>query len=182
MTNPHYLFVLLSTLLCWPYTAGVAASKAPAPLLGLERVDNGQLQTLDEYIGKGSWVIVNVWSPDCSFCVQELPTLERFGKANPEVKILGVTIDFPSFGRGKRDRIEAFLTRHPLPFTLFIADRKEASIVIGRRLVGIPLIAIFHPDGRPIARWPGIIEPDEIIKIMQDPSRWNTSDSDDFSF
>ncbi len=153
------------------------ANMAWAEIVGLERSDGQQQLALEDYIGQGKWVVANVWSPDCNFCVQELPMLERFRQTHvDEVIVLGITLDFPSFGRGKAERINAFLREHPLPYPLFIADHREASTFIGRHLVGIPLIAVFHPDGRPIARWPGKIEPDEIARLIADPSRWTESD------
>lgn len=141
---------------------------AASPPLTLQRVD-GSWQSLGDYIGRGQWVVVNVWSPSCSFCVRELPHVEalhaRHKKDN--LVVLGVTLDYPSFKYGRMDLTRAFLAQHPLDYPIFLADIDQASQLIGNRLVGIPLTAIFHPDGRVLARWPGNINVQEIEDFMQ---------------
>ncbi len=49
---------------------------------------------------------------------------------------------------------------------MFLADIEQVSDLIGMRLVGIPLVALFNPEGKPVARWPGEIEIDEIEKFI----------------
>ena len=155
-------------LLCCICVIVPLAVQAGAPSIELIRVDSGNPQALSDYIGKGKWVVVNVWSPSCGFCVRELPLIESFHTEHGnEITVLGVTIDFPSFGYGRIDVIEAFLAGHPLDYPLFLADMDMASELIGIRLTGIPLIAIFHPDGRPLVRWPGRIELNEINRFIR---------------
>ena len=55
---------------------------------------NGSEQMMSEYIGQQKWVLVNVWSPTCSFCVQELPKITIFKKNNPEVAVIAVTVSY----------------------------------------------------------------------------------------
>ncbi len=123
---------------------------------------SGQTEPLSNYIGNGQWVIVNTWSPSCSACVAELPRLKQFIERNPNISVLGVTLDFPSFGYGKMDLLQNFLATEPLSYPLFLADIEQVSELIGRWLVGIPSISIFHPDGQPLVTWPGVIEINEI--------------------
>lgn len=140
--------------------------QANATNIELERV-NGNKQSMSDFIGKGKWVVVNVWSPTCTACVKELPHIETFRKKHEDtVIVLGLTIDYPSFAYGKIDIIRDFLETRPIHYPLFLADLELASEVIGNRLVGIPLIAIFHPDGDVVARWPGYIDTREIEEFM----------------
>ena len=127
---------------------------------------SGSEEPMSNYIGKGQWVVVNVWSPTCSACVIELPQIKKFITRNPEVPMLGVTLDFPSFAYGKIDVLKDFVARNPLDYPLFLADIDQASKLIGRWLVGIPSISIFHPDGRALVTWPGVVEIDEIEKYI----------------
>jgi thiol-disulfide isomerase/thioredoxin len=149
---------------------------ANAPDTRLVRID-GVEQSMSDYIGQGKWVIVNVWSPSCSFCVQELPHVEKFRRDHTDVTVMGITLDYPSFGYGKIDIIREFLENHPLDYPIFLADIDQASEVIGNRLVGIPLIAIFHPDGEVLARWPGNIDVNEIEEFMQNYEDYTPEES-----
>ena len=156
------LITLLIILLSIP---GFASANAPD--VRLMRVD-GVEQSMADYIGKGKWVVINVWSPTCTACVKELPAIEAFRKKHiDDVQMLGLTIDFPSFGYGRIDIINEFLEKTPLNYPLFLADIELASEVIGNWLVAIPLMAIFHPDGRVLARWPGYVDTNEIEEFMQ---------------
>ena len=127
---------------------------------------NGIERAMNDYIGHQKWVLLNVWSPSCSFCVQELPQITLFKKNNPEVPVIAVTLDYPSFEYGRIDIINGFLKKYPQDYPIFLADIDQVSKLIGMRLVGIPLIALFNPEGKPVARWPGEIEINEIEKFI----------------
>lgn len=139
--------------------------KAEAVRMSLENLAGEQI-ALSNHIGNGQWVVVNTWSPTCTACVADLPAVKKFISRNPDVPVLGITLDFPSFGYGKKDIIEDFLKKEPLDYPLFLADLEQVSEVIGRWLVGIPSMTIFHPDGRPLVTWPGVVEVDEIEKFI----------------
>lgn len=153
------------------------AAMAGAPDVSLERI-NGKQEAMSRYIGNGQWVVVNVWSPTCSSCVEELPDVIQFHENHPDIPVLGVTIDFPSFEYGKPDIIRGFLEKQPLDYPLFLADRELASDLIGNDLIAIPLIAIFHPDGHAVARWPGRINPGEIDEFINNYDSYKLDNSE----
>lgn len=157
----------------------LTAQPAPAAAAEVElvRVDDGRKQPLSDYLGQGKWVLINVWSPTCSACVRELPEIEAFRRKHADdVQILGLTIDFPSFGYGRMDIIKEFLQTTPLQYPLFLADIELASRVIGNWLIAIPLMAIVHPDGRVLARWPGYVDTNEIEDFMQNYEQYTQDD------
>lgn len=153
--------------------------KAEAISMSLENLA-GEQEALSDYIGNGQWVVINTWSPTCSACVADLPAVKNFIARNPNVPVLGVTLDFPSFGYGKIDILKAFLKSDPLDYPLFLADIEQVSAVIGRWLVGIPSMTIFHPDGRPLVTWPGVVEVDEIEKFIANYKEESNPLSDGF--
>ena len=122
---------------------------------------DGIEQSMSDYIGRNKWVLVNVWSPSCSFCVQELPKVSLFKYGRIEI-------------------IKAFLMKYPQNYPIFLADINQVSDLIGMRLVGIPLIALFNPEGKPVARWPGEIEINEIEKFITDYKENNDPLSSEF--
>lgn len=157
MTRP--ILITLILLLSLP----AKANPSDMRLVNISGIE----EPLSNYIGNGRWVVVNLWSPTCSACVIEIPQIKKFIVRNPEIPVLGVTLDFPSFEYGKIDILRDFVKRVPLDYPLFLADIDQASELIGRRLTGIPSIAIFHPDGRPLVTWPGVVEIDEIEKFIK---------------
>jgi AhpC/TSA family protein len=152
--------ILISVFLLLPFS--IKADALDMSLVNLA----GEEEALSNHIGKGQWVVINTWSPTCSACVAELPQIRTFIERNPDIPMLGITLDFPSFGYGKMDVLQEFIKREPLNYPLFLADIDQASEVIGRWLVGIPSMTIFHPDGRALVTWPGVVEIDEIEKFI----------------
>lgn len=163
--------LLLGCLLFMP----LALPAAP-PDVELVRLD-GKTRSMADYIGQGKWTIVNVWSPTCDACVIELPHLEAFRKKHQEnVDMIGLTIDFPSFGYGKMDVTRKFVEKNPIHYPLFLADMDSVAEIIGNRLVAIPLIAIYHPNGEVLARWPGYVDTAEIEEFMANYEEYATDD------
>ncbi len=136
---------------------------------------HGNWQESETLVGQGRWVVMNVWSPTCSFCVQELPNIRRFYQKNKNsIDVIGLTVDFPSFEYGKADVIRNFIKKHPIEYPLYLADHKIASDVIDGYLKAIPLTVIFHPDGRVLGRWPGEIDAEEIERFIQEYDQYGT--------
>ena len=152
----------------WLFTVFYSVVRAEASDVSLMRID-GVKQSMQEYIGQGNWVIANIWSPSCSFCVQELPKIAAFHAKHRDegIIVLGITVDYPSFQYGNIDDIKQFLRTYPLNYPIFLADLELASAVIGNRLIGIPLTVIYHPDGRVLGRWAGDIHVKEIEEFMK---------------
>ena len=118
---------------------------------------DGIEQSMSDYIGRNKWVLVNVWSPSCSFCVQELPKVSLFKRNNPDVSIIAVTLDFPSFEYGRIEIIKAFLMKYPQNYPIFLADtqifwcRWSQSLYLSTELAVslVPLIRHRYQDQVP---------------------------------
>lgn len=163
--NSITLFLLISLFL-----------SLQANALELEDLD-GNRRDMNKIIGQGKWVVVNVWSPSCSFCVQELPHMRAFYEKNKgNIDVVGVTVDFPSFEYGKVDVIRELMAKEPIPYPLYLADHGLASTLIGGYLKAIPLVVIYHPDGRVLGRWPGEIDGDEVKKFIQEYDQYGTEE------
>lgn len=156
--------------------AAMLCLAAAAQAVEMEKVGGGSARMTD-LVGQGRWVVVNVWSPSCTFCVQELPHIVEFHRKHREnIDVFGITVDFPSFGYGRIEIIERFLQRHPIDYPLYLADHEMASAAIGSYLRAIPMIVIFHPDGRVLGRWPGEINIPELENFIENYDRYGTED------
>lgn len=156
-----WLLVLLLISSC-----GVLAADAQA----LKDLD-GKQHLLSEYAGQGRWLVVNVWSPACPFCRRELPDLGEFHDAHrgKDASVLGVTIDFPSYGYPDPGVVRAFATDYFVEFPLLLADAKLASRFVGQPVSAIPVSFIYRPDGSFAGRWNGVITRTELERIITTP-------------
>ena len=95
---------------------------------------------LSDYIGKGHYVLVNIWASWCGACIAELPEIRNAGEkyASKNLKLLSISID--------RDRKnwEKALKRLGLPWTQVLADY---SFVNSYGINKIPVLMLISPDG-----------------------------------
>ncbi len=157
ITSLSFLFVIL-----------IQSTRADAPDVTLEDLQ-GNHHNISEYIGHGKWTLVNVWSPTCIQCVVEMPDLNKFHlqHRDTDATVLGITIDYPSFEYGKKDLAEAFIKKYNITFPILMGDQDLASEVGGKHLKAIPTTYFFHPDGKLVARWPGIVKKEELEEYIQ---------------
>ena len=143
----------------------VSVSQAAVPDIPLQTLD-GQPRNVNEYIGKGKWVIVALWAHDCRICAGEAAEISAFHNAHQakDAMVLGVSLD----GAGQIDQARAFASRHKLPFVNLVAEPEEAVIMQfgGGRFVGTPTHYFFDPVGRIVGRKIGPISGEDIEAFM----------------
>lgn len=82
------VFVIWSVFFSGP-SAPVATGQAPD--FALPTLVEGEEITLSAM--RGTPVVVNFWATWCGPCKKEIPELVAFAEANPEVPIIGVSVD-----------------------------------------------------------------------------------------
>jgi len=154
--------VLMAIITVW---SAAATASDTATLRGLD----GKPHALSDYVGHGRWVMINVWSPGCSHCLVELPTLRRFhSDHNAAAMVVGIAVQYPGFGYPDSAAIASFAHANKINFPLLLADRDLASAFVTDLVDIIPLTFAFHPDGRMVARWHGVITTTDIEEIIRD--------------
>jgi len=164
MIHTNLKIILLSIL----FTLLSHSAHADVPDIALEDTQ-GNYHSISEYIGHGKWTLVNIWSPTCIQCVIEMPDLNKFHLEHRDIDatVLGITIDFPSFKYGKKDLAVAFIKKHNISFPILMGDQDIASQISGKRLKAIPTTYFFHPDGKLVARWSGMVKKEELEEFIQ---------------
>jgi len=162
-----YLFLKI-TLLYFLFIPFNQSSQADPTDIALEDLQ-GNYHSVSDYIGHGKWTLVNVWSPTCIQCVIEMPDLNKFHleHRDTDAAVLGITIDYPSFKYGKKDLAIAFIKKYDISFPVLMGDQDLASQISGKRLKAIPTTYFFHPDGKLVARWPGMVKKEELEEFIQ---------------
>lgn len=142
------------------------AAHAAAPDIALADLD-GRPRNVNEFIGRGQWVIVVLWSHDCHICAKEIHHMESFHKAHQakDAIVLGVTLD----GAALVDRARQFAAEHRLSFVNLLAE-PDAEVVPrfgGGKFIGTPTHFFFDPSGRIVGRKIGPISGADIEEFIK---------------
>jgi len=121
---------------------------------------------LSEYIGHGKWVVLNIWGTRCPPCREEMPELVRFHDTHKDKDaiVIGIAIDFPSYGHAKQDEVISFADDYLIDFPILLSDSSITEKIGLGRLEGLPTTYVFNPDGDVVGMHVGAIT----IKILQD--------------
>ena len=119
----------------------------------------GKPHHFSEYIGRGHWTVLVVWGPRCPPCVEEMPDLQTFHDAHKKDKaiVLGVAVDFPTFGQARRDEVVKFMQDYLISFPVLLGNAESFTRFGGADLQGVPTTVIYDPKGAMVARHIGAV-------------------------
>ncbi len=125
----------------------VAQAGPAGPGVWLEGID-GERHNLNDYIGKGKWTVLNIWGTRCPPCLEEMPELVHFHDDYQDSKaiVVGVAIDFPSFGFARKDEVAAFVDDHLIEFPVLLSDAGISEKIGAGRLEGLPTTFLYTPQ------------------------------------
>ncbi len=134
----------------------------------------GRAHALDEYLGKGKWLIVTVWASDCAVCNKEIPEMVAFHKAHRDrdATVLGISVD----GQGRRQEALAFIERHQAGFPNLLDDGRAFKAIYLRAtgrpwFGGTPMNLVYAPDGKLAARRIGPLSKADIEAFIEREGR-----------
>jgi thiol-disulfide isomerase/thioredoxin len=140
----------------------------PAPDISVKDLDDKSV-TLAEY--KGKVVLVNFWATWCDPCREEIPWLiEMQDKYGPKgFTVLGIAMD----EEGKpvvapfvaKERYDVKGQKLPMNYPIVIGNESIAEKFGG--LLGYPTSVLISKDGKQIKRVTGIINEEEISKLVE---------------
>jgi len=116
--------------------------------ISLKSIDDSE-HKLSEYIGKGKWVVLNIWGTRCPPCREEMPELVRFHDEhkNKDAIVIGIAIDFPSYGYANQNEVVSFSDDYLIDFPILLSDSRITEMIGLGRLEGLPTTYLFNPDG-----------------------------------
>lgn len=131
---------------------GVRTPAAPAPTL--QPGDALPALVLPDLLGQpldlrqrfaGRPLLINVWASWCGPCVEEMPELARFARAQEPhgVQVLGLALDTP-------EDVQRFLQRVPVgyPIVLETPGPRDASVQLGNAQGLLPYSVLVDAHGR----------------------------------
>ena len=129
--------------------SGFSHSSYATPDVLLEGLD-GNRHNLNEYIGKGKWTVLNIWGARCPPCLEEMPELVHFHDDHQDSKaiVVGVAIDFPSYGYANKEEIAEFTEDHLIEFPVLLSDASISEKIGAGRLEGLPTTYLYTPQGK----------------------------------
>lgn len=150
---------------------GALATRAPAPPSGTAPVRRGEplpdiaLPRLDggtanlQALRAGRPLLVNFWASWCAPCIEEMPELERFHRAQGPrgVQVVGIALDDAA-------AVRVFLARVPVSYPLLLdrAGPADSSVRLGNPAGVLPYSVLVGADGRLLKQRIGPFEPGEI--------------------
>ena len=137
-------------LLSFCFLIGVVSISAAKDIGDIALEDlNGTRHSLDQYIGKGKWTVVNIWGPGCAPCEEELPELVMFHEQNKEARaiVVGIAIDFPSYGYANKDKVIEYVDKFMIDFPVLLSDASISEELDMGVLTGLPTTYVYKPDG-----------------------------------
>jgi len=160
-------------LVAWLYACSQGAD-APThphdvPIMGTD----GEQHTLNDYIGKGQWVVVNVWATRCPYCVHELFDLDAFYArhyldegAPKDAFVLGLTTRLHDFAMPDADRVAQFKEDYLIEFPLLLVDQPLAELVLGKPIAMVPISFFYNPTGKLVYQINGMVDEDILEAVI----------------
>ncbi len=154
MARLRYALALLLLLLLLPGPGALAGASAPAFTL---RDGGGRVVTLADHAGHP--VVLNFWATWCAPCMLEIPALSAFAKDNPDVAVLGVTVD-----SGQPRDMAGIRQRLGIRYQIYAATQR---ILADYGVQGVPTTVVLTEKGDISSTWSGAITRAELEKLVE---------------
>lgn len=177
MSKLHFANIFLAQKLTLLSLLGLLFLSAPvsAEMKGFEDF-SGKPQVLENYLGKGKWLIVMMWASDCHICNREAHQYVDFHMihSDTDATVLGISLD----GASRKKAAEKFIKRHSVDFPNLIAESEFVAnyyrTATGQFFAGTPTFLIYSPDGELKAAQAGAVPTSLIEEFIKEESAKKT--------
>ena len=128
----------------------------------------GKPSSIEQFSGKGKWLVVVMWASDCHVCDMEMPDYVAFHHKHDktDASVLGISMD----GAAKKAEAQAFIASHKMDFPNLIGEPDELMLyymmTTGASFRGTPTILVYNPEGVLRAAEAGAVPPTVIEAFM----------------
>jgi len=135
---------------------------------------DGKTTSIEAFIDKDKWTVVEVWSSDCPVCRKHMPSMVEFDGKLKNTHILGITLDGIDEKDGY-DNAEDFVMEYGMKFPNLVTNAIEMNIWMQQNtpegLIGTPTFMIFAPKGKLVAMQAGPVGVDQIEILINSRSK-----------
>ncbi|MEM8996387.1 MAG: TlpA disulfide reductase family protein, partial [Acidobacteriota bacterium] len=121
------------------------ALEGPAPDFALRNLA-GETVRLSDF--RGQTVVLNFWATWCPPCRVELPSFVRFARKNPDIAVLGLSVQSPP------DDLRSAVDERDIPYPVLIVDADTAEAY---RVTSLPTTVIITPEGQVRSAHSGVL-------------------------
>jgi len=111
------------------------AQRRVAPAFEIEALD-GSTVRLEDFRGRS--VVIDFWATWCAPCVFQIPVLNAYQAAHPDVVVLGVAVDVDG-----REAVAPFAEEHGIAYPVLLGDEGLAQAY---EALGFPSLYVLTPD------------------------------------
>lgn len=129
---------------------------------------NGGTSSLDDFLGKGKYLYIDVWATWCAVCKKEIPLLKRL-----EDQYHGQNIEFVSISVDTKDKFNKWketIVEREMSGIQLMADKDYSSdFVSAYNISGLPRFIILDPDGKIVSpNAPTPSQGEKLVKLFDD--------------
>jgi len=86
---------------------------------------SGKAGEIEDFSGKGKWLVVMMWASDCHTCNAEAHQYVDFHNAHSDrnASVLGISLD----GESKKQQAEGFIKKHSVNFPNLIGEPEDVA-------------------------------------------------------
>jgi len=166
MMNMIFRFLIVFSLL-------LSVNACAEPSVPSMQGTDGKQYTLNDYIGKGHWTVVNVWATRCPYCRHELFDLGNFHQQHylskggkKDAMVLGLTIQLPDFDMPDRDYVAQFKEDYLIDYPLLLVDQQLVQAVVGKPVNMVPLSFFYNPQGKLVYQIKGMVTQEMLEQVI----------------
>jgi len=130
---------------------------------------NGGKTSLDDLVGKGKYIYIDIWATWCGFCKKEIPLLKRFEQQFHDKNIEFVSINVDK-AQNKEKWKQTIVDREMTGVQLFAgAPEDELSFTKDYLIKGLPRFILIDPDGNIVsANAPRPSDGDKLVTMFEE--------------
>lgn len=126
-----------------PEGVAIARRGELVPTFSVPGLDGGEVALPDDFAGQP--VLVNLWASWCAPCIEEMPELDRFARAQGTdgTRVLGIALD-------DAEAVRDFLQKIPVDYAqaIDVPGNADAGVRLGNPRGVLPYSVLISADGR----------------------------------